>query len=294
LAETRVKHLLKQAIFDLEGAGIVAARLDAELLLGHCLGRTRTELYLGRLDQVEFDRASFFNECIDRRAAHEPIAYIIGEREFWSLPFFVTPDVLIPRPETEFLLEMILARTQHGPGSHCLDLCCGSGVISVILARELKAQVVSVDISPGALEVARRNCARHDVLDTVQLVQADLGSCLQEGADFSLIASNPPYVSSGEIADDLDPEVRDFEPHLALDGGSSGLEVIERIRDQLPTLLGSGGDCFIEIGAGQGKQVREMFLSNSSGRCYEFVEILKDYGRRDRVAHIRKTPISGM
>lgn len=289
LEETRVADLLKQAIADLERAGVTGARLDAELLLGHCLGKSRSELYLYGQDRVDLAQAIAFNECIIRRTVQEPVAYIIGEREFWSLPFYVTPDVLIPRPETEFLVEMILARRTRGTaGMRCLDLCCGSGVISVILARELETHVISVDISSEALKVARRNCNRHGVLSSVSLIRGDLGTCFQDGTTFSLIASNPPYVSSSEIENDLAPEVRGYEPHLALDGGESGLEVIERIRDQLPGLLSSGGDCFIEIGDGQGEQVQEIFRTHHTGHCYEFIEIIMDYGQRHRVAHIRK------
>jgi release factor glutamine methyltransferase len=167
-----VAEHLQQAAVELAAAGIDEARLEAELLLGFCLGIGRTDLYLAARETVDAQRHHLFSMLLRRRLNREPLAYITGEKEFWSLPFFVTAAVLIPRPETEFLLEMALARRNSTCRSgQWLDLCCGSGVVGVVLAREALRTVVAVDISAAALAVARLNCRRHGVLDRVALVR---------------------------------------------------------------------------------------------------------------------------
>ena len=286
----RIADILQRTISKLETAGIVEPRIDAELLLGFCLGKTRTELYLSARDSIKKDQANIFQTLLNRRIAREPVAYITGEREFWSLPFHVSPDVLIPRPETEFLLEMALSRKNPAVKKRrYLDLGSGSGVIAVILARELGAEVIALDISRAALEVAAKNCRRHGVSAQVHLVRGDMGSCFCPDEPFSLIVSNPPYIRQKEICTVLEPEVSRYEPHLALDGGVSGLESIARIRDILPSLLCPKGDAFLEIGAQQAEQVQELFLGPDHDGKYEFIDIIKDYAGRDRVVHLRKT-----
>jgi len=290
---SRIGDILQQAISDLESAGIADPCIDAELLLGFCLGISRSGLYIGARDYVEKEQAESFQALLNRRINREPVAYILGEREFWSLPFHVSPAVLIPRPETEFLLETTLARKNPAvAGHHCLDLCCGSGIIAVVLARELTNElasaVIATDISAAALEVARKNCMRHGVGDQVGLVRADLGSCFSLDQQFSLIVSNPPYIRRDEINSGLEPEVSRYEPHLALDGGDSGLESITAIRDMLPSMLCDKGDAFLEIGDQQADPVRALFLKPVNGCEYEFIDILKDYAGRDRVVHLRR------
>jgi release factor glutamine methyltransferase len=286
---SRIGDILQQAISDLESAGITDPSIDAELLLGFCLGISRTSLYLGVREYVENDQAESFQTLLNRRITREPVAYILGEREFWSLPFYVSPAVLIPRPETEFLLETTLARRNPAvTRRNCLDLCCGSGIIAIVLARELTTTVVAVDISAAALKVARKNCMRHGVGDQVGLVRANLGSCFSLDQQFSLIVSNPPYIRRDEINSDLEPEVSRYEPHLALDGGDSGLESISAIRDMLPSLLCGKGDAFVEIGDRQAASVRALFLESETDGEYEFIDIIKDYAGRDRVVHLRK------
>lgn len=283
-----VAEHLQQAAVALATAGIDEARLEAELLLGFCLGIGRTELYLAARETVDEQRRHLFSALLRRRLNREPLAYITGEKEFWSLPFFVTPAVLIPRPETEFLLETALARRNSTCGAgRWLDLCCGSGVIGVVLAREAQRMVTAVDISAAALAVARVNCRRHGVLDRVALVQGDLVSCLRQWRLFSLIVANPPYIRRDDVDHRLEPEVARFEPRLALDGGASGMEVIAAIASALPGLLAPGGDCFMEIGEEQGNAVKALFSRSRSTAPYRFVEILKDYAGRDRVVHIR-------
>ncbi|MEE4312859.1 MAG: peptide chain release factor N(5)-glutamine methyltransferase [Desulfofustis sp.] len=288
VACSTVAELLPQAAAALAAVGIDEARLEAELLLGFCLGIGRTELYLAARETVDDQRQRHFSALLRRRLNREPLAYITGEKEFWSLPFFVTPAVLIPRPETEFLLEMALARRNFACRSgQWLDLCCGSGVIGVVLAREARRVVTAVDISAAALAVARVNCRRHGVLDRVALVQGDLVTCLRQRRLFSLIVANPPYIRRDDVDHRLEPEVARFEPRLALDGGASGMEVITAIASALPDLLAPGGDCFMEIGEEQGNAVRTLFARARPTIGYRFVEILKDYAGRDRVVHIR-------
>jgi release factor glutamine methyltransferase len=226
---------------------------------------------------------------LKRRSEREPLAYITGEQEFWSYPFSVSPAVLIPRPETEILVERVLA-SQAGSsgGGKCLDLCCGSGVISIVLALELDLEVIGVDISWSALEVCRSNCVRHGVKQRVHLVQGDLACCFIEEQQFSLITANPPYVSSFEMAAGMQPEVIHYEPALALDGGPGGLQQIRRIIATLPRLLAPGGYFFMEIGADQGAQVKELLARSAVGDLYESIDIMQDYSGRDRVVQVKR------
>lgn len=286
----RVIELVHLGIKQLELAGIDQAVLEVELLLGVCLQKNRTALFLASTLEVDPSQEQKFLTLLARRVGHEPTAYILGEKEFWSLPFWVTPDVLIPRPETEFLLETVLAVTRSGqwkPGP-VLDLCCGSGVIGIVLALELKRSVIAVDLSAAALRVAQENARRHEVTDRLMLLQADLLSAFVPRPLFSLIVSNPPYVSQQELQDGLlQPEVMEFEPRLALDGGEQGLDIIRQIKLSLPQLLKPGGDFFMEIGAGQGQAVMELFTGDSGFSIFDRVEVFADYTGRDRVLHTR-------
>jgi release factor glutamine methyltransferase len=282
----RIGDLLRLAIAELEAAGVYEAAPDATLLLGHCLGMSRTQLYLAAEEQVAEASERQFLELLKRRKLREPVAYILGEREFWSLPFQVTGDVLIPRPETEFLLETVVKaiREQGLHDGFILDLCCGSGVIAIVLALELRRRVIAADLSMAALRVARANARRHEVEDLIDFVQADLLTPFVQGNRFAMVVSNPPYVSTIEMQRELEPEVVRYEPGLALHGGEGGLEVIRRIRRDLPRVLCDDGVFFMEIGAGQGKAVREIFADcNDQEGFFAPVRILPDYAGRDRV-----------
>jgi len=285
----RVIDLLRTATRDLAAAGVDSGDLDGQLLLGACLHKSRTELFLAADMEVGDEVRHLFLRYLERRKRREPVAYILGEREFWSLPFIVNPSVLIPRPETEFLVEQVLVtcRRQGLPDGWILDLCCGSGAIAVVLALELQRDVVAVDLSGDALAVAQRNCRRHKVDDRVALVQADLLTAIAAGRRFPLLVSNPPYVSRRLIRRGLDPEVADHEPLLALDGGEDGLDIIARIKDMLPRIMRPGGEVFIEIGAEQGPALWQMFApSTGPAGMLKTVELLKDYAGRDRVLHL--------
>ncbi len=221
-------------------------RRDAEVLLAHLLGCDQAALLTHPerlLSPVEADQ---FESLIKRRRAFEPIQYITGSQEFFGLLFEVTPDVLIPRPETEHLVETAIARL--GPGARIVDVGTGSGAIAVALAHSLpQSQVTAVDLSSQALAVARRNAHRHGVLDRVTFLQSNLLASV-DGEEFDAVVSNPPYVSEGEA---LEPQVSNYEPHAALFAGPTGLEVYERLIPQARKVLKPKGWLILEIGFGQ-------------------------------------------
>ncbi len=239
----------------LAGGGSDSPRLDAEVLLGHVLGLPRIQLYVQHdrpLDRTERER---YREVVRRRGRGEPVAYLTGWREFWSLPFRVTRDVLIPRPETEVLVEECLApwralpRTTPPAGpARVADVGTGSGVLAVVLAREWPtAEVYATDLSPAALAVAAENAALHGVAARVHFAEGELLEPCSTAAPFDLIVSNPPYVPSAAIAG-LARDVAAYEPHGALDGGPDGLGVARRLVEAAPPLLAPGGYLALELG----------------------------------------------
>jgi len=232
------------------------ADLSARLLAEHLLGWSTARFLV---EGIEPEPSGFFarySAAIARRAAREPLPYITGQREFWGLPFEVTPDVLIPRPETELIVEAAL-ELHPGPGTRVrvADLCTGSGCVAVAIARErVAATVLATDISEAALVVARRNAVRHRVADRVQFECSDL---LQNVTGiFDLIAANPPYVRSGDRPA-LQPEVRE-EPEVALFAGPEGLDVTRRLVAESPAFLRSGGHLIFEFGLGQDVEIERL------------------------------------
>jgi len=287
--DRRIGVQLAQAIAYLKQAGVDDCQTDARILLESCAGMSHTQLLLGMERELSDGDCTRFHSCLERRAQGEPVAYIVGEREFWSLSFIVSPAVLIPRPETEFLLDRVLALADHHNwrSGAILDLCCGSGVIGIVLAKESGLDVIATDFSPQALAVTDKNVRRHGLDSRIHLVEADLLSSFASGS-FSLIVSNPPYVSSLDIEKNVARDVRDFEPHLALDGGKDGLDCIVRIHAELPRVMRSGGEIFMEIGADQGPSVGDLFRTPIKGvNCFSDVRILQDYAGRDRVLAAR-------
>lgn len=286
----RLIDLLNFGKRELDSVGIAEAELDARLLLEYCTKKSRTEIFLHAKDEVASVTHAAYMRLLMRRKKREPIAYILGEQEFWSLPFWVSPDVLIPRPETEFLLDRVFALTdpENFEKGKILDLCCGSGVIATVLGKETGKEIFALDISSKALLVTQKNAKRHCPKIPIQLIQGDLLSAFKENGVFSLIVSNPPYVSSFDVSTNLMPEVKEYEPHLALDGGVDGLLLIQKIRETLPTVLCPGGQCFIEIGADQGNLVKTLFQDEKSNLPrFQQVDILVDYAGRDRIVHAR-------
>ncbi|MBW1750004.1 MAG: peptide chain release factor N(5)-glutamine methyltransferase [Deltaproteobacteria bacterium] len=279
----QVQQLLKTAAATLAEAGVEDSRLEAELLLRDCLGVPRSHLFLLHDQQVKPKLEQRFQEYITRRYRREPLQYILGSCEFWSLDFHVDPAVLIPRPETEFLLEHVfftLGFKRDLPGLKILDLCTGSGVVGVVLAMEFDhAAVTAVDYSPDALAVARENIVYHGLEERINLVCADLLIGFKSDQVFDVIVTNPPYVKACDLSG-LEPEVRDWEPELALSGGETGMDVINRICDDACCYLKPGGWLFMEIGADIGAQVKHVFAASER---YEQVKIVNDWAGRPRV-----------
>jgi release factor glutamine methyltransferase len=281
--------LMESARF-LLGAGIESAAIDAEVLLRRVLEIERAELYSTLDEPLSTDRQLQFQEMLLRRARREPVAYITGRKEFWSLDFIVTADVLIPRPETELLVEVGLERLAHFVGKPplILDIGTGSGVIAVCLAKERPdAGIWAVDISAAALEIACKNVKYHGVSDRVHLMQDDLFAALgAKTRGFDLIVSNPPYIRTGEISL-LEPEIREWEPMTALDGGVDGMDIYRRIIGEAHEYLAPGGHIVLEIGADLGKTVAELFTSSG---FYGPVSVYPDYAGKDRVIAAVKLP----
>lgn len=266
--------------------GLDQPRSDAEVLLAHVLGIDRLELYLNYDQPLTTDERARYRAVVRRRANREPVQYITGRQEFWSLELEVSPAVLIPRPETEVLVEKALD-VLKGSGNYVLDLGTGSGAIAIALAYECSAlKVVAVDKSYEAIKIAAKNAIRHRVEKRVHFIAADLCSCISpERGLFDVIVSNPPYISENEYLQ-LAPEIRFYEPSTALLGGRDGLRIIERIVQDALAHLKDNGSLLIEIGAGQAALLAEILTQNPMIGDFEFI---RDYSGIRRVLHIRRS-----
>jgi len=259
-------------------AGIGAARLEAQVLLAHVLGCSRVQLYTGfdkPLGEAELAR---YRSLIKRRLAGESVSYLVGETEFWGLPFHVDPTVLVPRPDTETVIEVArAARPDRAPPCRILDLCTGSGVIAVSLAKEFPAAtVVATEISPDAAALARKNAARNGVADRVEVRGGDLFAPVR-GERYDLIAANPPYIASA-VLPTLSAEVR-REPVIALDGGRDGLAFYDRICAEASAHLTPGGVVVLEHGYDQADAVR----ARLSAAGFTGIALVHDLGKNPRV-----------
>lgn len=274
-----IGELLRWATDDFRARGIESPRLDAELLLGHATGLTRIQLIVDAGKELEGDALARFRELVKRRRAREPIAYILGVREFYGHAFRVDSRVLVPRPDTEALVEEALVRTRHvSLAMRALDLCTGSGCIAVSLALERPTSLVlATDRSEGALAVARDNALRLGAY-RVALARGDLYAAVPPGCRFDVVTANPPYIATGELGG-LMPDVRDFEPLPALDGGVDGLDLVRRVVAGAAPWLVPGGALAVEVGAGQAAAAVTLF--ERAG--YERVQIRRDYARIERV-----------
>jgi release factor glutamine methyltransferase len=255
MSETTFAEEVARGLERLVAAGIPedTARLDAELLARHALGWDRAAWLASRRDQAPDPFVSEYATLVARRAAREPVSLITGAREFWGLEFDTRPGVLIPRFETELIVEEALEELAGTKEPRVADVGTGSGCLAVALAHELThARVVATDLSPLALEVARSNAAKHGVTDRVRFVLTDMLDAVTE--TFDVIVSNPPYVESGARAA-LAPEVRDHEPALALFGGADGLDAIRAVFARTPARLAQGGRLMVEFGYGQEDRV---------------------------------------
>lgn len=268
-----------RALCAAEGATLTPT--TAQALLAHVTGRGRAWLFAHAEEPLGAEAAEHFVSLLERAAEGEPLAYLVGEREFYGLPFSVTPDVLIPRPETEALVDLALAwaHTRSLPSPRIVDVGTGSGAIAVTLALKLPhARVIGVDISWEALLIARVNAQRHGVAERLSLVLGDLLEALI--GPFDAILANPPYVSEAELEA---LEVGRWEPRVALDGGPDGLDLVRRLLEQAPKRLAPGGLLALEIGADQGDRVAALCRATFP---HAEVAILPDLAGLDRVVRV--------
>ncbi|MCL4787370.1 MAG: peptide chain release factor N(5)-glutamine methyltransferase [Verrucomicrobia bacterium] len=269
--------------------GVDSPRLQAELLLAHVLKLPRMQLYLDFQRQLTPDEADHLRELVQRRGRREPLQHILGTTCFCGLEMAVNRHVLVPRPETELLAEAgweflrQLTPGDSGPRP-VLDFGTGSGCLAVTLAVKCPdARVTAMDVSPDALAVAAQNAARHGVSDRIEFRESDGFASLPAGAKFDLIVSNPPYIPTLEI-DTLQPEVRDFDPRAALDGGPDGLKFHRLLAGQATAFLAAGGRLMLELGDGQAAAVREIFEAENW-----IVEAIRpDYNQRLRIMIARR------
>jgi release factor glutamine methyltransferase len=286
-----VRKLLEWTPTFFNKKGVDQPRLSAELLLSHVLGIARIQLYTGYDRVVGEKHLAQFRDLVRRAGEQEPIAYLTGKAHFFSLEFSVNRDVLIPRPDTETLVENVLQTARHQPGLEAprvLDLCTGSGCIAATIARNIKASmVVAIDISEKAAAVARQNIEQLGLTDRVSIEVGDLFDPIKKMVDarpFDLIVANPPYIASDQLPT-LDKSVRDYEPMLALDGGPDGLAIHRCILNKAPDHLATNGRIFLEIAFDQGTPAKELATSFET---YTDIRILKDFGGRDRVLTLQK------
>ena len=255
---TSIAEALKQARELLAVNGVADPHRESVSLLARALGKDKTFLYAHPEYALAYDERKLFESYLARRAGREPFQYITGVQEFYGLEFEVTPGVLIPRPETEMVVDQALRLFREFNTPNFCEIGVGSGCISVTILHELRtARAVAVDVSMTALEVSRRNAARHGVAERLSLIESDVFDSLTDHT-FDAIVSNPPYVPVREFAG-LQAEVRDFEPQVALTDGSDGLSIIRRIIDESPRFLRPRGWLLMEIGFDQSEKVSLMF-----------------------------------
>ena len=281
---TLLDYLQRTTSF-LAARGIDGARLDAELLLAEVLGMTRTQLYTNFEQPLAAPEVGRYRDLVRRRAAREPVAYITGRREFWSLEFMVDRRVLVPRPETELVVEIAVdaLRGCRGDAVRVADIGTGSGAIAVAVAKEVpRARVVATDRSGAALEIAPANAERHGVADRIEFLAGDGCAPLVGKGAFDVVAANPPYIRSAEMGG-LAPEVREWEPRWALEAGPDGMDVTTPLVEQALGVLAPGGWLIVEVGT-QASLVRDCFA-----RCgYEGVAVRRDLAGIDRVVSGRR------
>ncbi len=257
---------------------------EAELLFTDILNCDRLSLYLNRGSVLDKDKSTFVSSVFKRRTRGEPIQYILGKTEFMGFEFRVGPDVLIPRPETEILVETVTQtvarRTPHAARLKILDIGTGSGCIAISLAKFLPdAEITATDVSGKAIEVAQYNAKLNNVAEKITFIKSDLfANCELRTTNHDIIVCNPPYIAASEI-DNLVPQIK-YEPRLALDGGNDGLYFYRRIIDGAPYYLQGGGFLMLEIGFNQKDGIRNIFQKSKN---FEIIEVVKDYNDIERV-----------
>ena len=294
-----VRRVLEWTTGHLKKHGSDTARLDAEILLAHSRGCQRIQLYTAYDEPLADAVRATMRDLVQRRAQAEPVAYLVGHREFFSLDFRVTRDVLIPRPDTETLVIEIIegvktlvtsrsSTSESARAVRVLDLCTGSGCVAVAVAKNCQStkcdiEIVATDISPAALTIARENAAAHKVDDLIEFLKGDLFAALTPDVKFDIIAGNPPYVPTAEI-DTLGPEIAKHEPRLALDGGPTGLAVFDRLIAAAPQYAAPGALFLMEMSPEQAEPLQQRLLAHGG---YTDVSVRKDLAGRPRVLKAR-------
>jgi len=277
-----IRDVLDWTAQDFAGRGIESPRLDAELLVAKALETDRVGLYLDLNRPLVDSERNAIRPLVTRRREREPVAYILGHRDFYGRRFIVTPDVLIPRPETETLVEHALRCIPQDDACRVLDVGTGSGAIAVTIAAERpRAIVTATDISEAALKVASKNAERLDVADRIRFERADL---LSDAEQYDLIVSNPPYIASSDM-EALQAEIREHEPVAALEAGEDGLDVVRALLVAAQPVTASGAQMLIEIGAGQAVAVDHFAAGHTA---WQPVAVYPDLDRVERVVHLRR------
>jgi release factor glutamine methyltransferase len=281
-----IGRLLQWTADFLKKHGSETALLDTQLLLAEAMGCKKIDLYARFEEEPSESVRTRFRELVKRRSEGEPVAYLVGRKEFYSLDFRVTPDVLIPRPETEHLVVALLdlAKPKVLPRS-IADVGTGSGIIAVCAAKNLPAaKVTAIDISPAAIAIARENAEKHGVASRIEFLESDLLAAVPVEQKFDIIASNPPYVADAEL-ENTRPDVKHYEPNVALVAGPAGTEVIERLVPQASDRLNAGGYLLMEISPMIDEKVR-VIVQNHGG--FELSPTIKDLARLPRIVQARK------
>ena len=285
-----IQKILNWIVDYLTGKGIESPRLSAELLLSHVVGLKRIELYTRFDKPVSTEQLDHLRDLVKRAGKNEPVAYLVGRTEFYSMEIKVTPDCMIPRPETELLVERAIEflRDRNTGTQYICDLCTGSGCIAVAIAKNFSdARIFATDICDAALTVAAENVKKHRLADRITILCGDLFDPIISGLDvneFDLIVCNPPYVSTAEY-ESLDKNVKDYEPKKALLAGINGLDIYYRVIENAPKFLKPEGALMLEIGYAQGQAVKE--LLEKTGEFAE-IKIEKDFHDNDRIVTAQK------
>ena len=275
-----VGRILEWTAQHLKKSGSDTPRLDAELLLAKARGCPRIQLYVQFNEVVPDAQRAVMRDLVRRRAQSEPVAHLVGHREFFSLDFAVSPDVLIPRPDTETLVLDLITHARRLPAPAILDVATGSGCIAIAAAVQVPAaRVTASDVSPAALTLARQNADRHGVAARITFLEGDLLAPLPAGAQFDFLVSNPPYIPTAQL-ETLDREVRDYEPRLALDGGPDGLRFLATLLQQAPSVLVPGGRLLLEFTPEQAPALLELATAQPERSD---PAVLKDLAGRPRV-----------
>jgi release factor glutamine methyltransferase len=283
-----IGRLLSWTADYLKRRGSESPRLDAEVMLAHVLERQRVELYTHFNDEVAEPARKRFRELVLKRAGGSPVAYLVGRKEFFSLVFAVSADVLIPRPESEFVVTEYLEVTRQVESPRCVDVGTGSGCLAIASARQQpRANFVAIDICERALAIARGNAVTLGVADRIDFRLGDQLTPVEREGGFDAIIANPPYIATEEI-DRLEAGVKDYEPRLALDGGLGGVAMVSRLIEEAPAYLRLGGHLILEIGTAQEAPVRALIEAQAG---LKIAPTVFDHAKHPRV--IRATRVDG-